>query len=137
MTGYDMPPKWDGLDVTWAAWTEVGHPTHYAQPCQHCGSTRPPLASRGTITAPTRHLPQFRSPNPALRRLQGAQIDAAPLKQLTATRCPACLFTEVYDPMADEAWELEPDDYRDDGSWPTPPLTATHCPNCTCKEDDQ
>lgn len=119
---FDMPPRWDGLKVKWTDWTEQGHLTHYASPCDECGSTRPPQSCRGTVTASARHLPRFRSPNPELRRLQGAQIDAAPLKHLTATRCPDCGHTEVLDIFASQCWTLGREDYGPEGSRPQGPV---------------
>ena len=115
---HDLPPRWDGAPVEWEAW-EPETPMFICPPpddmgaCDQCGSLEPKITARGIVTP-----------------LPGAEAG----QQLRAFRCPDCKHDRVWDSDTNDVFDLEPDDYSHNGSWPpddapptTPDLTCTVC----------
>lgn len=100
VTRHDLPPKWDGRPVTWHGWdagvTTYVCPEPNRECCQFCGSLEPAVFNRGS------------------RRVIEGRDRFMP--SLYAYRCPTCRRDIVEETGSDEAWELEPSDYGDEGA---------------------
>lgn len=108
MTGFTpigLPPKWDGADVEWRAWTDsaaiVMCPPPKPTPCVQCKSTRPPKSNSGRVIA---------EDGPP-----GSGTGWSTYR-LFVFRCPDCHLDTVWDMNTDEWWELDETDYGPDGS---------------------
>jgi hypothetical protein len=114
---FDLPPRWDGAPVEWEPW-QAETPMFVCPPpkdmgaCRDCGSLESRVTAKGIVT-----------PLPGVHRIGG--------HQLRAFRCPDCQHDQVWDSLTDEVWDLDPDDYSMNGSWP--PDDATPPPD---DEDD-
>lgn len=99
---HDLPPRWDGLPVTWGDWKDAGTvficpPPKKADSCSRCGSTAPHRMACGRIQA-----------EPA--------TDLSVIGIITAFRCKDCDHDHVLD-HAGNQWDLDPSDYTDEGSF--------------------
>lgn len=98
----DLPPMWDGHRVEWEGWTTG--PTMFLCPppkrecCPACGAIVSAVTNRGVY--------RF------LRERSGRWAHCT----LLAFRCPDCRTDRVLDVSSGEWWNLEPEDYGDDGS---------------------
>lgn len=102
---HDLPPRWDGLDVTWSGWRATT--AHICPPlreaCTSCGCLEWPTVNIGHI-------------NLGLNR-RGRQT----FRVLTAFRCVECGADHVLDDKG-VMWDLDLTDYGDAGSVaPRPP----------------
>jgi len=117
---FDLPPRWDGGPVEWGPWEPVT-PMFMCPPpsdmgaCDQCGSLEPQITARGVVTP-----------------LPGVERDG--VHQLRVTRCPDCKHDRVVDYDTFDVFDLGPEDYTENGSWPpadappsTPDLTCTTC----------
>lgn len=123
---HDLPPQWDGEPVTWRPWhaartTLQFHAPPEALACEQCGTVDEPAVARGsrppadgatfTVSEPRR----TRSGREYVRRVQRP---AWPVRDLTAYRCRHCGHDQVRDDRTGEQWDLDAEDYGDDGSRP-------------------
>lgn len=104
---FDLPPKWNGIDLEWRGWRELPDvnvfvcfrrgkeppPDH----CSKCGSVERSHVNRGTGTV----------------RLGGKDRTAV---ELTVFRCPDCEHDAVCDETTGEWWDLDHTDYGPEGS---------------------
>lgn len=100
---HDLPPRWDGKDVTWGDW-QGPLPVFICPPpsladtcCKACGSIGHNVHNRGYIEQ---------------------------LLALYAFRCTDCKHDQVLEIETNELWDLDHTDYGADGSTPpadTPP----------------
>ncbi|GAB3191848.1 hypothetical protein GCM10027061_20570 [Nesterenkonia suensis] len=110
----DLPPRWDGYEVTWSgrwnprASTIHAHLTDYGA-CESCGSLAIPLCQTGEYAGVGLRLAH--SPLPRRHRR----------KLLLACRCADCQHTVVIDLYTLEVWDLDSSDYTDQGSYETAP----------------
>jgi hypothetical protein len=118
-----MPPSWDGRAVTWDPFVAASPmficppPPMYA--CEQCGSIEPRLVTTGLVgPAPgaTFESVRVRTGRRGRPISVSATVPAWATRDLTASRCPDCLHTSVYDLRTDEHWDLGPEDYTDAGS---------------------
>ena len=115
---HDLPPKWDGNAVLWSEWGEnpfrhafICPPPRERRVCPRCGSIEDPVYARGMVA-------QKRSTDvDRIRRYKaiGRPGEVAPWR-LFAFRCVDCRHDQVYDMHKSEWWDLDPNDYGDDGS---------------------
>lgn len=114
---HDLPPLWDGRQVTWSRWMEadpgslVFHTPSDTFACTGCGWIRTTqLHSIGRI-----------HPEPVEKWIvDGSAHTAWPVAQLAAVRCPGCELDQVTDMDTGETWDIDPSDYTATGSWPEP-----------------
>lgn len=95
---HDLPPRWDGVPVTWGPWQSPRVmficPPPPPDPCAACGLIRPRAEAVGKRTS------RFGRYSP-----------------LYAFRCTHCGHDVVDDQQTGELWDLEPGiDYGDWGS---------------------
>lgn len=96
----DLPPRWDGHPITWSAWSTEEwttwwfHARPVDQACTACGLIELRATAAGTI-----HRPDGDT-------------------RLSVSRCQGCAHDVAYDTASDALWDLEPEDYLDDGSHP-------------------
>ena len=93
-------------------------PPPRTQGCDNCGSATRPLTCNGTRTIAY-------GPNviPIGRgRLRDHHIHA----RLVVHRCPDCHHDTVFNPHADQWWDLDDSDYQDAGSWEPTTGPDTH-----------
>lgn len=103
---HDLPPRWDGLPVTWGDWKDtdtvfICPPPKKADGCSRCGSIAPHLIAIGRI-----HTEHATAPGD--------------IGIITAFRCRNCDHDHVLD-HAGNQWDLDPSDYTDEGSFEHPP----------------
>lgn len=103
---HDMPPKWDGVDVSWSPWRQMPLTTARfhtpAEPCQGCGNTDD-----------TRYV----SCDGRVPRLDDRPGHVRPRAiRFLAIRCIDCHTDAVWDETTGEAWTLDATDYSDTGS---------------------
>lgn len=136
--GHDLPPRWDGLVISWQGWKPGNHvfvctePTNVCDHCgrgEHdtdmgcsCGSVRPPSSNVGFVADdPATTLDELE------RNIAGSDLahrtgrpKSAPerlgLIRLVAHRCPDCDADTVVDTATGEVWTLDESDYGDAGS---------------------
>lgn len=122
---HDLPPKWDGRDVTWRGWASPSpttadfHTPVEARACTECGAIDHLETNRGdvaalpgetetvTITKMTRSGREYGKDVE-----QPATIDRA----LMALRCQHCNHDIVLDLTTNESWDLDSTDYTAAGS---------------------
>lgn len=116
---HDLPPRWDGLPVEWGDWTDTPD-IHICPPlpkrpkCENCGSRRDPRMALGRVWTEPGMVHAIRK-----ARMQNGKHLVA---NLAAFRCPDCEHDHVLDIANNEAWNLDPTDYTDSGSYNiTPP----------------
>lgn len=121
---HDLPPRWDGLAVTWGEWHETRSSVRFhipldQQACIACGLLDEPLVAVGTIhptpgemveTTRARRLPSGRTYDRRVR------VPARPHLRLLAFRCLGCRADRVFDEHSHELWDLDESDYTDAGS---------------------
>lgn len=114
MSLHDLPPRWDGHDVTWEdKWVqERATSLDFHSPdlgaCAECGSVRLKLQKRGTYWALGVRLAASPLPGPHRRRA----------RQLYAERCADCRHTTVTElGRAGQSWDIDDSDLTDDGSY--------------------
>lgn len=114
----DLPPRWDGRVVVWSEWrlANVGslqwHAELAAIACSQCGSLDPRYwGTTGSVALAD--------------QITREQIEAATaagkggryaLRYLVLSRCIDCGHDTVFHMETGDLWDLEPDDYSDDGS---------------------
>lgn len=90
-----LPVSWDGAEVAWREWANVGpvfmcdrskrkHGLTIGPECSACGAAGRALSAAGVVDG---------------------------LAVLVATRCLSCGHDQVYDRDADVLWDLGPEDY--------------------------
>lgn len=111
---HDLPPRWDGLPVEWGEWSDAADvyicpPPRKRSRCCRCGSCCKPRMSLG------RGLTELESVSGSVpaRLVNGERVEA----HLAVFRCPECEHDYVLDFANDEAWDLDPTDYTDSGSY--------------------
>lgn len=122
---FDLPPKWNGLLVSWSGWepqipATICPPPKTRDCCSACASPHPPATNRGYVAT---------SPlvTPAMLRRNEEQRAALPLRErhhvpslalfrLHAFRCQDCRHDVVWDTDTDEWWDLDHTDYGPEGS---------------------
>lgn len=127
---HDLPPRWDGRVVVWDDWDRFEEkvvvficppPKASSRVCQACGSFAPRLMARGRVAVSARAtLDELLDEDRKRSRLPVAlrhKIPAVALYELTAFRCPDCLFDQVVDGTR-TVWDLDETDYLDSGSLP-------------------
>ncbi len=96
---HDLPPRWDGVAVTWGPWTALLTSMRFHDPlghaCRACGQVDD-------------------EPHIATGRPSGADPEPGALR-LTAFRCPGCGHDQVLDADG-ELWDLDESDYIAMGS---------------------
>lgn len=97
---HDLPPSWDGVSIEWWGWGTSDTSLEYHLPldqlaCTHCGGL-----GGARINWGSRHEPK-----------EDRQI-----RSLWAARCQDCGHDQVHDILTKEHWDLDPDDYGDEGS---------------------
>lgn len=107
-TTNDLPPKWDGVPVTWRGWQVFEssmdfHLTLDQLACDKCGG----LGEGTLINTGTR---------PNTEPEEGGPTQ---LRNITAFRCPHCGHDSIWDMATDLHWDLDPNDYGDEGSTET------------------
>ena len=110
---HDLPPRWDGHPVQWGPWEPAGHrgtlficPPMPPAPCPRCGSTSANATARGHVTITLTDTTNSVAPAQGVGGV------------LIATRCPDCRFDTVTE-IGGDVWELDPNDYTEEGSWAT------------------
>lgn len=103
-TTNDLPPKWDGVPITWHGWTSLQSSIDWHLPldqlaCDKCGGL-----GEGTLI------------NWGSRTVDGHPTR---IRDIWAARCPHCGHDTVHDARTNEHWDLDPDDYGDEGSTET------------------
>lgn len=98
----DLPPLWDGVPVSWGGWSLAWSSLNYHLPlhelvCDKCGG----LGDMGI--------------NWGMRPAE----DGTQCRDIVAARCQDCGHDTVTDHRTKETWELDPDDYGDEGSTET------------------
>lgn len=123
-TTNDLPPKWDGVPVTWGEWIDTRSSLDWHLPvtelaCGQCGGLsgrmvclgiRPP-AEGATMTAE-----REKRTKSGYIYTATVEVPAWPIIDLHAFRCRDCGHDTVHDERTDEHWDLDPDDYGDEGS---------------------
>lgn len=103
---HDLPPKWNGIDLTWDGWRELPDVRVFVcfrgkQPppdhCGKCGSIERSIVNRGAGTV----------------FLGGKDRHAV---SLMVFRCPDCHHDLVSDETTGEWWDLDHTDYGPEGS---------------------
>lgn len=108
----DLPPAWDGLPVTWGEWAtdrvflcrisdDAESVAPHREPCPACGAVEA-LVCEGHATSRIR------------RGTSNVVAFGAGVLSLTAYRCRGCGLDHVHD--GTRLWQLDPDDYTDEGS---------------------
>jgi predicted RNA-binding Zn-ribbon protein involved in translation (DUF1610 family) len=120
---HDLPPAWDGQAVEWTEWEQRWTTMRlHTKPdvCDFCGSTAEPGISLGLVqpkpgeqTTITRTVKAKRSGREYGREVD---VDAWAIYWLAAFRCPGCSHDVVWDRRTDEWWDLDEQDYTDEGS---------------------
>ncbi|EHB48788.1 hypothetical protein MycrhDRAFT_5629 [Mycolicibacterium rhodesiae JS60] len=111
---HDLPPRWDGLPVEWGDWSDTADificPPPPRKKCEHCGSQRDSLMCLGRV---------WTDPATAPRAIGRARLQRGKhlVANLSAFRCPDCEHDYVLDVVNNEAWDLDPTDYTNDGSY--------------------
>ena len=120
---FDLPPRWDGVPVTWGAWSEgvttlIHHAPAEALACHKCGAvderaiawgSRPPATE--TILSPVEK--RTRS---GRGYVNYEHVPAWPVRDLFAARCRHCGHDTVTDERTGDVWELDAEDYTTEGS---------------------
>jgi len=122
---HDLPPLWDGRKVEWQGWTHYQSSMRFhrkPEKCDNCGDVSgvEPSINLG-IVAP---LPgekmtvprEVKSKRSGREYVRNVEVDAWPLIQLVAFRCANCGHDQVHDQRTDEWWDLDEQDYGDEGS---------------------
>ena len=110
---HDLPPRWDGLPVEWGSWSDTADiiicPPPRRPRCVRCGSHQDPHMNLGRV---------WTEPG-MVRAIRRAQLSNGRhlVAHLAAFRCPDCEHDHVIDLVNDQAWDLDPTDYTDDGSY--------------------
>lgn len=99
---FDLPPKWDGIEVTWKGWqdlpvTSLDFHLKDRHVCTRCGSTQRPVLNRGLVDSTVKGV-------------------TWPIIRFFAYRCPECRLDTVHDTRRDEWWDLDTTDYTSFGS---------------------
>lgn len=122
----DMPPKWDGVPVTWTEWSGVRttlalHLRPEQLACTACGSIderlvcfgkRPPDAGAVEV------VPKLKRTRSGKAYESMVEVPARPVRDLWAYRCRHCGHDQVEDQRTGELWDLGPEDYGPEGSAP-------------------
>jgi hypothetical protein len=121
-TPMQLPPRWDGRDVEWRAWTRTDSTTAVyhgrREPCERCGSLAWPLMNHGVVHPPA---------TPGTVNLRPR------LLLLSVFRCPDCHLDTVWDRDTDEWWTLDESDYGPEGST-DPRLPVGVVPSISCRD---
>lgn len=131
VVAYQLPPKWDGLDIEWRGWTNqpilMCPPKAARQVCENCASPAQPAMNVGVVhpapgTMITQTLYKRCKPKPngrpgAIYDAGTHEVPARPIAWLHAFRCPDCQLDTVWDKRTDEWSVLEPADYGPQGSY--------------------
>lgn len=105
---HDLPPRWDGLPVQWADWTDAAAMS--PERCTYCGGTTAAAINTGHIWTDE----SSASPATGEARLRDGRRFVG---LLTAFRCPQCEHDHVLDSITGKRWDLDDTDYTDEGSW--------------------
>jgi len=128
---HDLPPFWDGVPVEWSDWsngrtTLAYHATAAELACDKCGAVDENQVTKGKRPPPEGATFEGRA---FVKRTKSGRaygittkVDAWPVYDLAAFRCRHCGHDRVLDERTGETWDLDPDDYQDNGSWPTDTL---------------
>lgn len=104
---HQLPPKWDGCTVEWGEWSRDNNSLRFHlrdDCCPWCGSITERVYALGLVRAD--------GPGMAfMRKSRGYQLG-----RLHVFRCTGCHHDQVTD-LAGITWDLDDDDYGDDGSW--------------------
>lgn len=112
MENLDLPPRWDGYEVTWdGRWESSVSSLALHLPdlgaCEECGSVRSQVHRWGTYwwtwERPA-HMPLRDGPEKHLRRIM-------------AQRCQDCEHTTVTEMETHETWDIDESDLTDEGSY--------------------
>jgi hypothetical protein len=98
----DLPPFWDGAPVTWHGWKQIETTLDWHLPLDHVACEQCGGLGGGTLI------------NPGTR-----PVDGTASRNIHAFRCPHCGRDTVWDMATDERWDLDPDDYGNEGSTET------------------
>jgi hypothetical protein len=118
---HDLPPLWDGRRVDWQGWTSHASSARFHNPpkCHSCGSAAEASVNLGVVhplpgetmeSVRKRTLPSGRTYD------QRVTVSASPVILLAAFRCPDCGHDSVHDNRDDSYWDLDEQDYGDEGS---------------------
>lgn len=114
---HDLPPKWDGITILWRAWATIHSSMRFhAKPekCVECGSIAERAVAAGSV-------PLAECASLSMSRVEGEWVRTltpAPGHwfRLVAFRCPDCAHDTVWDVDRDEWYDLDFQDYGDEGS---------------------
>lgn len=109
---HDLPPRWDGHPVEWHDWALM-EPVFVCPPqrrecCPRCGSTADQPCNRGSVRI---------NPRTELESRRSGRLGRPIFLSLVAFRCPDCCHDQVLEVSTSRWWDLDPDDYLDDGSF--------------------
>lgn len=120
----DLPPFWDGVPVTWDAWSDVRstlilHVPAEAMACDQCGAVDENLIAWGLrppaeATYMTTKVKTLKSGRKYDRQVE---VEAWPVRDIYAARCRHCGHDRVTDTRTDEVWDLDETDYVPEGSY--------------------
>lgn len=109
---YDLPPQWDGVDITWDDyWRPTPAvricPPQPPDPCKNCGRIAPVSIKGGKVADQPNELVAWRNQQGNTPRL---------VYRLRAYRCSHCGHDHVEDTHAGQIWDLGDEDYGPRGS---------------------
>lgn len=122
---HDLPPKWDGRDVTWRGWSSPSPTTadFHAPPedraCTECGAIDHLETNLGTVAAlpgDTETVEQIRRTRSGREYIRTVERPARTVATLMALRCQHCEHDDVVDMTTNTVWELNSTDYTAAGS---------------------
>ncbi|QDG87138.1 hypothetical protein [Pseudarthrobacter sp. NIBRBAC000502770] len=120
---HDLPLLWDGVPVTWDAWSDYRStlPLHVPadkMACHECGAVdesliawgiRPPAESTFTTTT-------TKTTRSGHKYEAQVEVPAYPVHDIYAARCRHCGHDVVTDTRTNETWDLDETDYGPEGS---------------------
>ena len=123
-TQHDLPPLWDGHRVEWKPWTTFWSTLDFhmkPDTCSFCGAREKCALTMGLVQ-PLPGETVTRTVYQRSKRVQGREfgvnrtVAETPIYWLVAFRCPSCHHDSVWDRRTDEWWDLDEQDYGDEGS---------------------
>lgn len=116
----DLPPKWDGVPVTWGEPHAVGAtficpPPKEPEACTECGQLAVDGADTYLGRVPGEPVQPFWTRNRYGQPVKKPGWDVLE-PALLATRCLGCGHDQVVDLRTNEVWDLDDTDYGEEGS---------------------
>ena len=110
---YDLPPQWDGVDITWDNYWNSAPPVRICppqppDPCKNCARVAPSSTKGGKVADQPNELMAWRKPQAGTPRL---------IYRFLAYRCSHCGHDYVEDSDTKSTWDLGDEDYGPRGSY--------------------